>query len=401
MKSLLSNQNDALDHLSGWKVGALFMEAGTGKTRVALEIVNASGCDLIVWIGPLRTLSGESSVVEEIGKWGGFRMPVVYYGAESISASDRIYLELRSAIQGARDPFIVVDESLKFKNLEAKRTRRLLELSQLSQKKLILNGTPISRNLMDLWPQMEFLSPLILRMTAAQFKNTFIKYTTMTKRVGMRTIRREWVNGYENIDYLYSLIRHYVYRCDLSLRISSYYTELNYTITPEEREQYTYLKERFLSDELMEAKNNNIFLEMTSKMQHGYCCSPGKFAALDRLFETIPQEETIIFCRFISSRHECSKRYPRAKVLSYQKEAFGLNLQNYRYTVYFDKIWDYALRIQASRRTFRTGQLQDCRYYDLTGNTKLEHLIDRNIEKKISMLEYFKGKTKEEIYECL
>ena len=40
MKSMLSNQNEAKDHLKCWKVGALSMEAGTGKIRVALEIVN-------------------------------------------------------------------------------------------------------------------------------------------------------------------------------------------------------------------------------------------------------------------------------------------------------------------------------------------------------------------------
>jgi hypothetical protein len=33
----------------------------------------------------------------------------------------------------------------------------------------------------------------------------------------------------------------------------------------------------------------------------------------------------------------------------------------------------------------------------MTGNVGLESLIDKNIEKKIGMVEYFKGKTKEEI----
>ena len=70
-------------------------------------------------------------------------------------------------------------------------------------------------------------------------------------------------------------------------------------------------------------------------------------------------------------------------------------------TVYFDKNWDYALRVQSGRRTFRTGQEYDCRYWDLTGNVGLERLIDANINKKTSMAEYFKGKTKEELYEVL
>lgn len=399
MKSLLSSQTNALDHLSKWKVGALFMEAGTGKTRVAIEIVNASPCDLVVWIGPLRTLDGTNSVREEIERWGGFKMMSVFFGAESISSSDRIYLSLLTIIKTANKPFIVVDESLKFKNGTAKRTKRLMEVSALAEHKLILNGTPISKNLLDLYPQMNFLSPKILSMSEAQFKNTFVKYTIMTRRVNHKTYTKEWVNGYENIDYLYSLIRHYVFKCDLSLRIESFFHELRYITTPEEKEEYNEIKRTFLDDEILMLKNNNIFLEMTSKMQHIYCCSEGKFAALDELFKSVDQSKSIIFCRFIKSREECEKRYPNAKVLSYQKEALGLNLQDYNHTIYFDKIWDYALRIQASRRTFRTGQEHDCQYYDLTGDIKLEGLIDRNIKKKIGMLEYFKGKTKEELNE--
>lgn len=93
--------------------------------------------------------------------------------------------------------------------------------------------------------------------------------------------------------------------------------------------------------------------------------------------------------------------FPKAKVLSYQKEAFGLNLQEYNNTIYFDKVWDYALRTQSTRRTYRVGQEYDCHYYDLTGDVGLESLIDRNISKKISMTEYFKKVTKDELVKDL
>ena len=148
-------------------------------------------------------------------------------------------------------------------------------------------------------------------------------------------------------------------------------------------------------------KNNNIFLEMTQKMQHTYCVTQSKFDALDYLFETVPQDNAIIFCKYIKSYEECKRRYPNAEILSYQKESFGLNMQHYRYTIYFDKIWDYALRIQSGRRTFRTGQEHDCIYYDLTGDVGLEKMIDKNIEKKISMTEYFKKVSKEQLKEEL
>ena len=382
------------------------MEPGTGKTRVACELVNAvPDVDLVVWIAPLQTIRPKDKIKpisSEIEKWGGFNAETVFYGVESIQSSDRIYHDLLSRIEKAKKPFVVVDESLKIKNAEAKRTKRLLHIGQLVEYKLILNGTPLSRNLLDLWSQMEFISPKILNMSLAEFKNTFCEYTTVTKRIGnYKVYSKEFITGYENVDYLYSLIRHYVYECDLSLNITQNYHDVPYVITEEESEEYYYLKEKYLDDEVLQWKNNNIFLEMTQKMQHSYCCAESKFAAVDALFKEIRQEETIIFCKYIDSRRECEKRYPKAQILSYQKESLGLNLQNYRYTVYFDKIWDLALRIQSGRRTFRTGQEHDCQYYDLTGNVGLEKLIDRNIAKKVGMTEYFKGKTKEQLREVL
>lgn len=398
MTNLLPRQSECLKHLLKWKVGAIFMDAGTGKTRVAMEIVSASPCDVIVWIAPLRTIS---NLKTEVCKWGGEDRPTYYFGVESIGQSDRIFVQVHNILQASRNPFIIVDESLRIKNIEAKRTKRLLTLSKLAEFKLILNGTPLSKNLLDLWSQMEFLCPKILNMDFCKFKNTFCNYTTITKTHGQRRIVREFITGYENIDYLYSLIEHYVYRCDLKLNVSQLYNVIRYTIGEDELSTYTDIKERFLDDEMMELRNNNIFLEMTQKMQHAYCCTEDKFTKLDLLFNEIPQAETIIFCKYVDSRQECERRYGKAKVLSYRKEALGLNLQSYRYTVYFDKIWDYALRMQSSRRTYRTGQELDCIYYDLTGDVGLERLIDANIEKKVSMTEYFKKKTKEDVKRML
>ncbi len=403
---LLKHQSDAKKHLSDWKVGALFMEAGTGKTRVAVEIVSSvPDVDFVLYVAPFRTINtakGIASVQDEVNKWGGFNAPTLYVGIESIQASDRIYLNVRNQLLSANKPFIIVDESLKIKNIEAKRTKRLMELGGHAEYKLILNGTPLSKSLLDLWAQMEFLSHKILNMSFVQFKNTFCHYTTLTRYFGGRKeYTKEFITGYENVDYLYSLIRHYVFECDLHLNISQNYKTIRYTIDDDSKKEYYRLKEKYLDDETLMWKNNNIFLEMTQKMQHAYCCTVDKFRLLDRLFQEIEENRTIIFCKYIDSRKACENRYKNAKVLSYQKESLGLNLQHYYNTVFFDKIWDLALRIQSGKRTYRTGQEYDCKYWDLTGDVGLESLIDQNIEKKVSLTEYFKGKTKDAIKKVL
>lgn len=394
----LQHQSEAKRHLEEWKVGALFMEAGTGKTKVAVDIVNASPCDFVLWIGPLQTIR-TGNVTNEVARQGGFNMPCSFVGVESIGGSDRIYLNTVEDLKSYEKPFVVVDESLKIKNAEAKRTKRLLEIGKIVEYKLILNGTPLSRNLLDLWSQMEFLSPLILNMSLAQFKNTFCEWTRVTKSNGWRTYSKEYVTGYENVDYLYSLIRHYVFKADLKLGISQHYRSKAYYIDEDSREEYARIKEIFLEDEMLEWRNNNIFLEMTQKMQHAYCCTGDKIDQVKSILaeEEVDPSKTIIFCKFIKSRELCERLFPECLVLSYQKDSLGLNLQEYNVTIYFDKVWDFALRTQSTRRTFRTGQERDCLYYDLTGDVGLERLIDRNIGKKVTMSEYFKKATKAQL----
>lgn len=394
----LQHQSEAKRHLEEWKVGALFMEAGTGKTKVAVDIVNASPCDFVLWIGPLQTIR-TGNVTNEVARQGGFNIPCSFVGVESIGGSDRIYLNTVEDLKSYEKPFVVVDESLKIKNAEEKRTKRLLEIGKIVEYKLILNGTPLSRNLLDLWSQMEFLSPLILNMSLAQFKNTFCEWTRVTKSNGWRTYSKEYVTGYENVDYLYSLIRHYVFKADLKLGISQHYRSKAYYIDEDSREEYARIKEIFLEDEMLEWRNNNIFLEMTQKMQHAYCCTGDKIDQVKSILaeEEVDPSKTIIFCKFIKSRELCERLFPECLVLSYQKDSLGLNLQEYNVTIYFDKVWDFALRTQSTRRTFRTGQERDCLYYDLTGDVGLERLIDRNIGKKVTMSEYFKKATKEQL----
>lgn len=393
MKNLLDNQTKALNKLQRYKVGALFMEPGTGKTLTALELVRSvKECDYVLWLTPFQT---KDNLRAELEKWGGGAIRIE--GIESLSSSTRLMLELYTELEFAKCPFIVVDESLKIKNWSAKRTKRIVELGKLAQYKLILNGTPLSRNILDLWAQMEFLSPRILNMGIAEFKNTFCEWTKVSKRIGNKVVSKEWISKYHNVDYLYSLIRHYVYECDLELDLKQQYIVLPYEIEKSIKEEYNFLKAKYLDDEKLSFIRQNIFLELTQKMQHLYACAEEKFNRLGDVLEANDPEKVIVYTKFIASREEIERRYPNVTVLSYGKHSYGLNLQHKSVTVYFDKTWDYAQREQTERRTFRTGQNDDCVYYDLTGDVGLESMIDKNVENKESLLDYFKKVSVEQI----
>jgi len=99
MIELLPQQKGVIEKFLPLKVGALFMEAGTAKTRPTVQLANSvKDIDLVVWVGPLRSIKPKeniTSIIDEINKWGGFDCPnVVYIGIETLQSSDRQYLDL-------------------------------------------------------------------------------------------------------------------------------------------------------------------------------------------------------------------------------------------------------------------------------------------------------------------
>lgn len=394
MQTFLDSQIKAIDKLNAVKCGALFMEAGTGKTRSALELIKNTDADYILWFTPFQT---KKNLQAEINKWGGLDCDIV--GIESIQNSDRIYLEYNQKCEQARKAFIVMDESLKIKNNEAKRTSRLLELTNMSEYRLILNGTPLSRNLLDLWSQMQFLSPKILKMGLAEFKNTFCEYIKVTyhSQGFGRSYSKEFIKKYHNIDYLYSLIEPFIFESKLSLSIGQQHIDIDYSLTDEEKGQHDKLKEKYLDNEYLLARNNNIFLEITQKMQHNYSLSPAKFEIVDKLLSEIDKSKVLIYAKYIDTQEALAKHYKEVRVMSLQKHSYGLNLQDYNVIIFWDKTWDYAQREQIERRIFRIGQSSECVYYDLTGNVGLENMINQNIERKRNILDVFAGMSVEQL----
>lgn len=392
------HQKQAIIKLQKQKVGALFMEPGTGKTLAAsILIKSVPDVDYILWLTPFQT---KNNLKFEVEKCGGLsNLDII--GIESLSNSDNLYLRLLTKLKNSNNPFIVVDESLKIKNEDAKRTQRIIELGKLSEFKLILNGTPLSRNLLDLWSQMEFLSSKILKMNFSQFKNSFVEYTTITKKFGYRSFSKEFINKYHNVDYLFALIKPFVYEAKLELNKKKQYIDVSYELSEEELEEHNFIKEKYLDNDAMEMRNNNIFLEITQKLQYNYSCSPEKFQIVKKLLKENSKEKFIIFAKYIETQQELKEHFPNCKVLSWQKHAFGLNLQEYNRIIFFDKTWDYALRDQAEHRVYRLGQTEDCIFYDLTGNVGLESLINQNIDKKQRLLDYFKNKSVKELMEKL
>lgn len=395
---LLPQQNNSKTKLSKMKVGAFFMEPGTGKTRPVVEMVQDLKPDYVLYVAPYQCINSdkpEEGTLHEIEKWGGFNCEWDLIGVETIQSSDRTYLQLYKKISTSWNPIIIIDESIKIKNSDAKRTHRIIELGKMVVYKYILNGTPITRNLLDLWSQMYFLSPSILNMSESEFKNNFCEYKKITvRKPGTYRIRsREWIVKYHNLDYLYELIRPYVFQSKLRLNVGLQEIKINYQLSDEEKKEHHRIMEEILSDEWLMSKPN-FFLELTQRLQNNYSRNEEKFQIADRILKEFP--DTLIVAKYIETQEELKYRFPKARVLSWQKNAFGLNMQAYNRILLFDQHWDYGLFDQIIKRIFRTGQVLDCIIYRLVGDCGLEQMMFNNINKKADMLEEFKKLTKVE-----
>lgn len=379
MRELTTNQAEAVEKFRRLKVGALFMACGTGKTQAAVSIINrVDDVDLLYWICPCRV---KENLREELAKCG-CRYTARIVGIESIGCSDRIYAEERTFLEKACKVFMVCDESIKVKNLRAKRTLRILAMARNSEYRLILNGTPVTKNIIDIYAQMQFLSDKILPYTFNEFKDRYCKYYKVVK--GFR-VKKEVITGYANVDHLLSVIRPYVYQCNLELKIDKRYFTRYWYMTEEEREAYADLKQTLLQ-EYVDYEGEVNMLAVFSRLQHSYAVCKEKFKVADEIID----DKTIVFCKYKISEEAIMERYPNVKVMTYGKGSFGLNLQNYSKIIFFDKTFDYSFREQSEGRIYRNGQKLDCEYYDLTGDVGLEKIIDNCIANKEYLINHFK-----------
>ena len=399
----MNSQELAFEKLSRLKVGALFMEMGTGKTKVALDLIasKASRVDYILWICPC---SLKSEIEAERVKWHP-ELTLDIVGCESIGSSGRIYLQTLSKIKDRRC-FVVVDESLKIKNREAKRTERIIRIGENAEYKLILNGTPISQNYCDLWSQMQFLSPKILKMSYNQFFNTYCEYYTRGKMAGK--IRR-----FVNVPHLIDKISPYVFEAKLDIETTKKKETRIYHTNFLEYEEY---KGEIFSEYYNEEKDDLNFYAFSTLLQKFYTQNSDREKVISKLIEEI-NDKVVIFVKFLSSipegankitgeesqkeRAEMIERFRRgefnALYITYGCGAFGLNLQFCKNMIFAEHTWDYAVREQAEARIYRLGQGSEVKYYDLIcGGIGLEDLILTCVRRKSRMLDT----VKQEIQKC-
>ena len=172
-------QKKAIEKFKNKNFGALFMDVGTGKTITALSLVlSKEKSECLTYITKASLINQTKKKIEKLVNTD-YR--IVSY--EAIAQSDRIYLELMQFAEENknRNIFIIADESTALKN-ESKTAERCLKIRKYCIYSLIMTATPITKDELDLYNQLEFLSSNILRMSKSDFVKNFYEKITYKKK---------------------------------------------------------------------------------------------------------------------------------------------------------------------------------------------------------------------------
>lgn len=434
LTSPLPHQVRAADKLTPIKVGALYMEMGTGKTRTALEIIkrraDAGKLDQVLWLCPCSVRGTiRADVTKHARNVPGLRIE----GIESLSGSLRLYEEL-IVFATAGETMLIVDESLLVKNGLAKRSKRVMEIARHCKYKLLLNGTPVSRNEADLYTQWYVLDWRILGYQSYwTFAANHLEYDKEIPGRVTRTL---------NVDYLTRKIAPYMYQVSkaecMQLPEKRYDTD-GFRLTLEQRRHYDAVAESLflelddmhpstiyrlftalqqitsgqkvtrtaqpmLTRPFFERPEDNpriqAFMATVDRIDDGKCLVYARYEheiqdILRCLRARFGDDSAVMFNGSISAKRreaalENFRGPARFMVANKQCAGFGLNLQFCHNVIYYANDWDFATRAQSEDRVHRMGQAEDVLILDIYAEGTIDQQVLKSLSRKESMVKQFK-----------
>lgn len=379
------------------------MDMGTGKTRVSIELINSTDSNYVLFLAPFSTKRNLSA---EIKRWG-LNISYQIVGYETLSSSDRVYLNLLNEIKGKK-LFIVADESIFIKNEGSKRFIRTMELAKHSSYRLILNGTPITKSEWDLYNQMLFLSPKIIGMDRLEFLNKFFTKVEYKKKFDYP---REFYELSEvNVDYLYDLIDPYIFQVEYKFDKEIYESTTIVEASKSTKNNHMYLKHA-LKERIF---NQKWIMDVLVKMQINMFTDPDRCKIIGENLEG----QQIVYCNYIEEvkvisencdcyvitgetpegdRQEVIKKFERDDkplIMTFGVGSFGLNLQFCNVITFASITFNYGDMEQSKARIKRIGQKRDITYNYILSDLGLYQMIYNNLSNKQGLSDLILTKVK-------
>ncbi|XP_025163314.1 helicase domino isoform X6 [Harpegnathos saltator] len=169
--------------------GILADEMGLGKTIQTIALLAHLACEKGNW-GPHLVIVPTSVMLNwemECKKWcPGFKI-LTYYGTQKerkqkrtgwtkpnafhiCITSYKLVIQDHQSFRRKKWKYLILDEAQNIKNFKSQRWQLLLNFQ--TQRRLLLTGTPLQNNLMELWSLMHFLMPNVFQ-SHREFKEWF------------------------------------------------------------------------------------------------------------------------------------------------------------------------------------------------------------------------------------
>lgn len=443
--TMLPYQRQAYEKLKKIKVGALFMDMGTGKTRTALELIkgrlNSGKVDAVLWLHPCSIKSDLKKNLEthsDILNIGVLHM----CGIETLSSSVKENVRLLDLVQ-RHNVFLIVDESSLVKNPHAIRSKNVVRIAKSCEYKLILNGTPISRNEADLFNQFYLLDWRILGYRSYwSFEANHVQYDDDNPKRITRIL---------NTEYLVKKIEPYTYECkkeDVLNVPAVKYDEIHFSMTERQAANYAYVIDKLMC-EIDEFRPETIYQFFSAlqavisgfqvTVKHGKHGTP--YLKTEYMFKNVmdnPRLKTlfnrlddkndakhILFCNYkreIETITEFLNEKEKGIAVAFYGEmglkqreraleefsgdaryfvahkrcgSYGLNLQFCHNVTYVSNDWDWGTREQSENRVIRIGQAEDVLITDLVCGDSIDVKILNCLQKKEHLADAFKNELKD------
>lgn len=454
---LMPHQHPAVAKLLPARVGALFMDMGTGKSRTLIELarIRRDKWDRLFWFTPCALRDNVVEQVkahtdikpEQIAVWdsrtvarGAPQSALVHVvGIETMSSSDRTVVAYNAAVTDRS--FVAVDESSYIKGSRSKRTQRITHMSERARYRAILTGTPFTQGAVDLYAQMTFLSPKILGYRSFwSFAANHLEYEERKDDFG-RLRKTGRIIRSHNEDYLAAKIAPYTYQVkkDECLSLPSKLYATRYTrMTSEQRELYERAKDEILNIPYDDWSSVQIF-HLFSSLQTIVCgwwkqpdgkvfeVGHNRLELLQAVLCEVPDgESVIIWAKYRNAVRQItealSKAYGPDQVCPYHGEltdseraaqlarwrngarflvatqsigGHGLTLNESAYTVFYADSFKYSERIQAEDRNHRIGQDRRPVYVSLRCSDSIDSRIAQSLDRKADALGEFQARINE------
>ena len=397
---ILTNlQLEAVNKFKDKNFGAIFMDMGTGKTKVALELVKMkTDTDLLLYICPNST---KKQVHNEI-KLENIEIEYLIVSYQSIAESDNVYIELIEKIKNYKNIFIIADESTNLKN-NNKTYGRMIEIRKCCKYALILTGTPITNDELDIYNQFEFLSSKILKMTSSDFisnfydkitykrkgkkEKTFFKFSNVNREYLQRIIDNVSIQGSLEIDFEIDEAFKFEVPNDSTLekygekRINFLERIINGEISDSDCINFlTYSNKLFSLDENKNkevaniAKDRKVIVFSAFREEQNQICSN-------------LNNECFVINGEVNDRDDILKMFYESRnkplLITYGVGGVGLNLQTSNEIIFSSVLFDWEKMEQSKGRIARIGQKSKIiKYNYILSESKITKMILENLKRK-------------------